>query len=189
MEWDSRLIIIAAGVLIVIIALGLIISRIFIRPSTVPTVGVTTPTPFVSGTPKVSPPVITLQPVSKVKVFFVNTLKDPTDCGQVFSVERDIQKTTTPFQPAVLELLKGPNEAEREQGFSTSINQDARVQGLKIENGTARVDFNDALQSGVTGSCRINSIRSQISETLKQFPNIKNVVISINGKTPNTIQP
>ena len=47
----------------------------------------------------------------------------------------------------------------------------------------------EAFQYGVAGSCRVLAIRAQIESTLKQFPSIKKVVISVNGRTGEVLQP
>jgi spore germination protein GerM len=80
--------------------------------------------------------------------------------------------------------------AEQAEGFFTSINQGVKLQSLNIrEDGTAFVDFDEQLQAGVGGSCKVSAIRAQITETLKQFPTVKNVIISINGRTEDILQP
>jgi spore germination protein GerM len=50
-------------------------------------------------------------------------------------------------------------------------------------------DFNERLEYQVGGSCRVSAIRAQISETLKQFPTIKDVIILINGRKEDVLQP
>jgi len=35
----------------------------------------------------------------------------------------------------------------------------------------------------------VTAIRAQITETLKQFPTVENVVISIDGRTEDILQP
>lgn len=122
-----------------------------------------------------------------VKVYFMPKSSD-TDCGQVDAVERVIPKTQTPATAAVEELLKGPINGE-EDGYSTSLNPDIKLQSLKIENGTAKVDFDETLEKNVGGSCRVTAIRAEITQTLKQFPTVQNVVISINGRTQDILQP
>ena len=87
------------------------------------------------------------------------------------------------------ELFKGPTDTEKNAGFSTSINPGVKIQSLTIENGTAKVDFNEQLEYQVGGSCRVSAIRAQITQTLEQFPTIKNVIISINGRTEDILQP
>ncbi|MDD3614184.1 MAG: GerMN domain-containing protein [Candidatus Pacebacteria bacterium] len=125
-----------------------------------------------------------------VKAFFNNNQFDPEySCTAVFPVERKIVKTSAVARAALEELLKGPTDEEKEEGFFTSINPDVKIQSLKIENGTAYVDFNEQLEFQVGGSCRVSAIRAQITETLKQFPSINNIIISINGRTEDILQP
>ncbi len=125
-----------------------------------------------------------------VKVFFNNSNLDPEiSCTKVFSVERTIAKTPAVARAALEELLKGPAEAEKAQGFLTGINPNVKIQTLIIENGTAWVDFDSQLEFQVGGSCRVSAIRAQITQTLKQFPTVSNVILSINGRTEDILQP
>ena len=126
-----------------------------------------------------------------VKVFFPNTIKDPEmmDCGKVFAVERVIPKTPGVARAAMEELLRGPTASEKSAGATTSLNDGIKIQRLVVENGVAEVDFDEQLQFEVGGSCRIQSIRAQIRETLRQFPTVKDVVISIDGRTEDILQP
>jgi len=125
-----------------------------------------------------------------VKVFFNNNQMDPKmSCNKVFPIERTIKKTEAVGRVAIEELLKGPLETEETQGFFTSINSGVKIQSLIIENGTAKIDFDEQLQFQVGGSCRVSAIRAQIIETLKQFSTVKNVIISINGRTEEILQP
>jgi len=125
-----------------------------------------------------------------VKVYFNNSNLDPEySCNKVFAVERKIKKTVVVGRAALEELLKGVTEEEKNQGYITSINQGVKIQSLKIENGVAYVDFNQQLQYQVGGSCRVAAISAQITETLKQFPTVDSVVISVDGKTEDILQP
>lgn len=127
----------------------------------------------------------------KVKVFFGNSKLDPgaMDCNKVFPVERRVPLTLSVAQAALQELLKGPDSLEAKEGNFTSINSGVKIQKLTIENGVAKVDFDKMLEQSVGGSCRVAAIRAQITETLKQFSSIKNVVISIDGRTEDILQP
>lgn len=126
----------------------------------------------------------------KVKVYFNNDELDPEfSCNKVFPIEREIPKTQTVARAALEELLKGSTEAEKEQGFFTSINPGVKIQSLTIEDGTAKVDFDEQLEFQVGGSCRVAAIRAQITGTLKQFPTVDDVIISINGRTEDILQP
>lgn len=127
-----------------------------------------------------------------VKVFFNNDKLDPNlmDCSKVFPVNRTIPKTPAVARAALEELLKGPTAQEKTQGYLTNIlNSGIQIQSLTIAGGTAKVDFNEALQQGVGGSCRVAAIRSEITNTLKQFPTVQNVIISIDGRTEDILQP
>jgi len=110
-------------------------------------------------------------------------------CNKVFPVEREVPKTQAVAGAALEELLKGSTDAEKEQGFFTSINPDVKIQKLSIENGIAKVEFDEQLEFQVGGSCRVAAIRAQITETLKQFPTVKSVIISIDGRTEDILQP
>jgi len=125
-----------------------------------------------------------------VKVFFNNSNLDPEfSCNKVFPVDRKIAKTQTVGRSALEELLKGTTGYEKEQGFVTNINPDVKIQSLTIENGVAKVDFDKQLEFQVGGSCRVAAIRAQITETLKQFSSVSSVIISIDGRTEDILQP
>ncbi|MFA5050587.1 MAG: GerMN domain-containing protein [Patescibacteria group bacterium] len=136
------------------------------------------------------PVVINPTEMTTIKVYFNNNKLDPEiSCNKVFPVERKIIKTEAIGRAALEELLKGATEAEKAQGFFSSINSGVKIQKLTINNGTAKVDFDKQLEFQVGGSCKVSAIRAQIIETLKQFPTVQNVTISINGRTEDILQP
>lgn len=125
-----------------------------------------------------------------IKTFFNNDKLDPEfSCNKVFSVEREIPKTQAVARAALEELLKGPTEKEKSDGYFTNINTGVKVQSLIIENGVAKIDFDERLEYQVGGSCRVAAIRAQITETLKQFSTVSDVIISVNGRTEDILQP
>jgi len=126
-----------------------------------------------------------------VTVFFPNFIENPTmeDCSLVYPVERVVRYRKS-LEAAVLnEVLAGVSKEEDEQGFYTSIPSEALWQDIDIVNGVASVDFNDALDENVGGSCLISTIRSQIEQTLMQVPGVDTVRISINGESELILQP
>ncbi len=126
----------------------------------------------------------------KIKIFFGNNKLNPqAECDKVFPVEREVPQIEAVARAALEELLKGPIGQEKSDGFFTAINPDVKIQNLLIKNGVAEVDFNEQLEYEVGGSCRVFAIRSQIIETLKQFPGIEEVIISIDGQTEDILQP
>ena len=132
----------------------------------------------------------TVQGTITLKVFFNNDELDPEfSCNKVFPVEREVSKTQAVARASLEELLKGPTESEKDQGFFTNINPGVKIQSLNIENGVAKVDFDEQLEFQVGGSCRVAAISAQIRETLKQFPTVESVIISINGRTEDILQP
>ena len=111
------------------------------------------------------------------------------DCSQTIAVERQVPKTLAVTKTAIEALLRGATQEEINQGFVSNINSGVRIQSLIIENSIAKVDFDEQLEFQVGGSCRVAAIRAQITETLKQFPTVDNVIISIDGRTEDILQP
>lgn len=142
------------------------------------------PQPIITPTPTASQEFMTL------KVYYNNPESgEEFSCNKVLPVTRQIPKTQGVARAALEELFKGPTDEEKKQGYSTSIPSGVKIQSLNIENATAKIDFDEQLDFQVGGSCRVAAIRSQITETLKQFPTIKTVIISINGRTGDILQP
>ncbi len=125
-----------------------------------------------------------------VEVYFGSSSSpEGEECTFALPTERAVAETVELARAAVAELLKGPTLKERQDGFYTSLPPEVIINSLAINNGTALVDFSDSLERGVGGSCRVGAIRTQIEKTLKQFPSIKEVIISINGRTEDILQP
>lgn len=126
-----------------------------------------------------------------VKIFFASTSTDPNflDCSRVVAIEREIKNNGGPEKQSLEELLKGPIDEEKANGYFTSINSGVRILDFSVINKQATVDFSEELGAGVGGSCRVASIRSQIENTLKQFPEIESVLIKINGRSEDVLQP
>lgn len=129
-------------------------------------------------------------PMMTVQVFFSNDRLDPEMSGEkVFAVQRRIPKTSAVARGALEELLKSPTDDEAARNYVTNINPGVKIQRLVIENGIARVDFDERLEFQVGGACRVTAIRAQITRTLKQFSSVNQVIISVNGRTEDVLQP
>lgn len=124
-----------------------------------------------------------------VKVYFTTAETGTDTCEATDYVEREIPKTLGVGRAAIEQLLAGPTKAEKEAGYTTSINPGTKLQSLRVENGTAYADFNEELDKNTGGSCLVTAIYTQIANTLKQFPTVDSVVISINGETEEVLQP
>jgi len=100
-----------------------------------------------------------------------------------------VPRTQAVGRAAIEELLKGPTPEEKAQGLDTSIPEGARLRSLKVVDGVAYADFDEALQFQVGGSVRVMVIRRSITLTLLQFPTVQSVVVSIDGRTEDILQP
>jgi len=125
-----------------------------------------------------------------VKIFFGNIKEDPEvlNCEKVYSIEREVFENKVIVQ-ALEELLKGPTLEEQEEGYLTNINFGVKINSLIVEDNIAKVDFDEQLGFQVGGSCRVMAIRSQITETILQFSEVNDVIISINGRIEDILQP
>jgi hypothetical protein len=127
-----------------------------------------------------------------IKLFFNNVKKSDEEginCSPSTYVERTIPKTEGVAKAAIEELLKGPTAEETAKGFTTNINDGVQLQSISLKDGVLRADFSPKLEYLVGGSCRVAAIRSQIEKTLLQFSTITSVIISINGRTNDILQP
>lgn len=125
-----------------------------------------------------------------LRAYFGNRRLDPQGlkCDTVYPVFRTIPETTAVGRAALAELLKGPTTAEAAAGVVSAINPGVKLQNLTIINGVAYADFSPALGAEVGGACLVAAIRAQITETLKQFPTVKSVSISINGVSAGILE-
>lgn len=130
-------------------------------------------------------------PIQTLKAYFnYQGIGDTGSCNDVMALERIIPKTQEPARAAIEQLLKGPTDQEKMLGWYSSINDGVKIQSLNIDNnGVAKIDFNEQLENQVAGSCKVSAIRAQITKTLEQFPSVKSVIISINGRTEDILQP
>lgn len=146
------------------------------------------------GSSEISIPVrfAAFQNLPVVNVFFSNIKEDPEvlNCDVVYPIPRRLFSEEVSV-PAVLQtLFLGLSDEEIAQGYVNNLPEgDVKLLSFNIEDGAVHVDFSQELQEGVAGSCRVMAIRAQITETLKQFDNIDEVVISVEGNVEEALQP
>lgn len=127
-----------------------------------------------------------------MKVYFHNGELGPADdCSLVFPVERVVALDGKDASRAVVEaLLDGPTLEEKSAGYTTALPDDAALNTVvTAEDGTTTADFASSLERGVAGSCRVGAIRAQIETTLRQFTGTREVVISVDGRIDDALQP
>lgn len=128
--------------------------------------------------------------VMDVRVFFLNNnLDKEITCSKVFPVTRQIGKTQAVASATMAELFKGPTEGERAAGYSTTLPTGVKINKLSIAQGVAKIDFDGSIEKNVAGSCRVTAIRAEITQTLKQFSTVNEVIISVIGRTDDILQP
>jgi hypothetical protein len=126
----------------------------------------------------------------EIKIFVSHgRLGSDEACERVFPLRRAITYEDIFEQKALEVLLEGISPVEEEQGYKSLIPKGVKIQSFLLENGIARIDFNDSMEQGVAGSCMVTAIRAQIEETLKQFGTVGSVVISVNGRVEDVLQP
>jgi|SRR3989344_3979510 len=144
------------------------------------------------GSPKVVIPIkFSAVESQALQIYFSNALRNPQmlDCGLVYPVTRRLDKTQAPARAAIEQLLQGTSLEDISNGFFSNINPGTKLNNITIDNGVAKVDFDEELQFQVGGSCRVTAIRAQIEQTLKQFSTVTEVVISVNGNSEEALQP
>jgi hypothetical protein len=115
----------------------------------------------------------------EVKVYFYH---DPGEYIDLAPVMRSVN-AAGPARPAIEALLKGPTAAERRKGFESLASAgDFRIGSLKISGGTARVNFISTRRwTGWPGDLAPVRFKTAVELTLKQFPTVRRVIVSLNG--------
>jgi len=130
-----------------------------------------------------SSPVLNEKQPIEVSIFFIKTGSE-----ELAAVSRKFQNKENIERQTLQELINGPLKEEKDKFFSI-INTDTKIQGFRIENGVAIVDFSSELERNMAGAAQVLGLRAQIERTLKQFESIKEAIISINGRTEDILQP
>ena len=88
-----------------------------------------------------------------------------------------------PARPAIEALLKGPTAEERQRGFGELASaSEFRIGSLSIRGGTARVNFvSKRGWAGWPGDTAPIRFKTAVELTLKQFPAVRQVIVSVNG--------
>ncbi|HBF67098.1 MAG TPA: hypothetical protein DDW36_01575 [Candidatus Magasanikbacteria bacterium] len=79
----------------------------------------------------------------------------------------------------LVELSKPLPQTFIDQGYASAFEPGTRLMNVRVSNeGTATADFNEKLNVNVS-RCGKEQRRAQIVNTLKEFPGIKNVVVTV----------
>ena len=125
----------------------------------------------------------------EIEVFFSNENLSNNDCSETFPVKRFVSVSGTPIRQALDLLLSNPlTYEETKKGYITSIPQEAKINSINLKDSTLYIDFNEYLDKNIAGSCMVQAIRSQIENTVTPF-GVQNVILLINGKSEEVLQP
>lgn len=125
-----------------------------------------------------------------VKVYFSEN--QPTEIVQV-AVDREVLASSDIEKlagSAIIAMLGGPTDEERAQGLLTAIQDGSHMNYVRIKDGIATVDFNEAFDFQLGGSAKVLAIRGQVEKTLMQFAGVDEVKITINnGEREAVLEP
>jgi spore germination protein GerM len=121
-----------------------------------------------------------------VLVYFAQS--SPADVEYV-AVERRVAATPALGRAALDELLKGPTDEERARGLGSPIPAGTTLRSLTIADGVATADFDRQLLYQMGGSARVQAGRDCIGRTLMQFPSVRTVELSVEGRSEGILQP
>jgi len=118
----------------------------------------------------------------KLYVYFLS----PNEKGEIKLVP--FQRKDTGFQTlesklkwVIENLIIGPEEKEKAEGFFSGIPEETKLLNCEIKNGIVYLDFSSEIEKG--GGTEIMRARlAQIVFTATQFPEVKKVRFLINGK-------
>ena len=112
-----------------------------------------------------------------VKVYFYH---DPGEFIDLSPVKRYVS-AVNPARAAIEALLAGPTQPESSRGFE-GVADDFRIGSLGIADGTARINFVPSRRwMGWAGDLAPIRFKKAVELTLKQFPNIRSVIVTLNG--------
>lgn len=127
-----------------------------------------------------------------IKLYFTNNILNPDmiDCSLVYPVSRTITDTKAVATATLKELIKGPTEKEKNDGYFGNIPVGTEVNSIKMVGDVLHIDFNEIVVGG-GGSCGQVAKFNSLFTTLKQFPTIKDIQMTVNGKgnTEDIFQP
>lgn len=116
-----------------------------------------------------------------VFVFFGNTVRDPQlqKCAVTYPVERTLPKGADTLRFALEELMKGPTDADVQEGAVSYLPEGLSLKSVSVKDGVATVVVGTSAQSSSIGTCRSIAYRSQLTSTMKQFPNVRDIVFKV----------
>jgi spore germination protein GerM len=119
-------------------------------------------------------------PNKGVNVYFFQNAK-------LAPVERELPTNENPVAIAIDQLMRGPNEQEKANGFVTVIPAGARARNVAVEGETAIIDINNQLSNFKGGRENAERIVAQIVHTATSVRGVKKVILELEGSDQFTL--
>ncbi|MFH1387176.1 MAG: GerMN domain-containing protein [bacterium] len=103
--------------------------------------------------------------------------------GRVAPVVRELAPDENPLRKVINELLKGPTNEERKEGYITGIPKECRALNITVNGGAAQIIFNQKLEEFSGGAGKVETMLAQIVYTATEIPGINKVLIKIKGRS------
>ena len=98
-------------------------------------------------------------------------------CDEVFPIARNVPNAETLAPGAITELIFGPTADEKRNGYYSEIKSDLLIEKFEIRDKTAYVLFDKSISVSSKDRCRQKTAHTQIIKTLKNLPDIDEVVV------------
>ncbi len=119
-----------------------------------------------------------------VKLYFIR-LNENNEKFYLSTVRRNVDESRY-FSETMNKLIQGPSGYEKKMGYLSAVPGDLRIRNIRLNNRTAFIDFNSAIEHDATGNILINRL-DQIVYTATQFPEVDSVVVTINGRARDSL--
>ncbi|HPJ16489.1 MAG TPA: GerMN domain-containing protein [Spirochaetota bacterium] len=120
----------------------------------------------------------------KVKSFFISVNEDSGKIKYI-PFERSVPAGND-LREALTVLSKGLSRDEEKKGFLSSIPKSMKVHSAVIRGGIAYIDVSSDISHEAFGDIALSRV-NQIYYTARQFPGVKGISITVNGKKVNSI--
>ena len=91
---------------------------------------------------------------------------------------------TAPLRPTIEALLAGPTAEEAKRGYeAVDYGRNMKLAAVKLTKGVARIDFTreDGKENPNPGDLLTLYFAGAVKETAKQFPEVRKVIVCVNG--------
>lgn len=86
---------------------------------------------------------------------------------------------------SIKKLIEGPSLTFKDKGFQSAIPEKMKINSMRIKNGIAIIDVNSDFKINSVGDFLVARL-NQLYLTLTQFPEIKGIIVTIDGQKSDT---